>query len=159
MASAPLRPKVARFRERWKKHRHRLAPKRLVFLDVEAGKAIDPGDQLPRRGWIKTSMTRTRGWSLRGTRLTAQVPHGHWKTLTFLAGPRHDRIVAPFVRDGAINGDSFPAWIAQGLVPTLAPGDIVIADNPGRHKGQPARHLILRASARLCCSCRPTLQT
>ena len=94
-------------------------------------------------------MTRTRGWSLRGTRLTAHVPHGHWKTLTFLAGLRHDRIVAPFVLDGAINGDSFTAWVAQCLVPPLAPGDIVIADNPGSHKGQPARHLIRAAGAHL----------
>ena len=94
-------------------------------------------------------MTRTCGWSQRGTWLTAHVPHGHWKTLTFLAGPRHDRIVAPFVLDGAINGDSFTAWVAQCLVPTLAPGDIVIADNLGSHKGQPARQLIRIAGAHL----------
>ena len=123
--------------------------KRLIFLDVEAGKAIDPGDQLPRRGWVKTNMTRTCGWAARGSRLVAHVPHGRWKTLTFLAGLRHDRIIAPFVRDGPINGDSFTAWVGQCLVPALAPGDIVIADNLGSHKGQPARQLIRNARAHL----------
>lgn len=94
-------------------------------------------------------MTRTCGWSCKGKRLTAQVPHGHWKTLTFLAGLRHDRIVAPFVLDGPINGEMFTAWVAQCLTPTLAPGDVVIADNLGSHKGQPARQLIRNAGAHL----------
>ena len=69
--------------------------------------------------------------------------------LTFLAGLRHDRIMAPFVLDGPINGDSFTAWVGQCLVPTLAPGDIVIADNLGSHKGQPARQRIRKAGAHL----------
>jgi transposase len=99
--------------------------------------------------WVKTNMTRTRGWSLRGTPLLAKVPHGHWKTLTFLAGLRHDRIVAPCVIDGPINGVSFTAWVAQSLVPTLRSGDIVIADNLGSHKGQPARAAIRGVGARL----------
>lgn len=94
-------------------------------------------------------MTRTCGWSPKGKRLTAHVPHGHWKTLTFLAGLRHDRIVAPFVLDGPINGEMFAAWVEQCLAPTLAPGDIVIADNLGSHKGLPARHLIRDAGAHL----------
>ena len=72
-------------------------------------------------------MTRTHGWSPRGTPLMAKVPHGHWKTLTFLAGLRHDRIVAPCVIDGPINGLSFTAWVSQFLAPTLSRGDIVIA--------------------------------
>ena len=80
-------------------------------------------------------MTRTRGWGPRGKRLTAHIPHGHWKTLTFLAGLRCDRIVAPFVLDGPINGNAFTAWVGQCLVPELVPGDIVIADNLGSHKG------------------------
>lgn len=92
-------------------------------------------------------MTRTRGWAARGQRLTAHVPHGHWKTLTFLAGLRHDGIVAPFVFDGPINGDAFPAWVSQCLAPILTPGDVVIADNLGSHKGLPARHLIRAAGA------------
>ncbi len=103
-------------------------------------------------------MTRTRGWSPRGTPLIAKVPHGHWKTLTFLAGLRHDRIVAPCVIDGPINGTSFTAWVAQSLAPTLSQGDIVIADNLGSHKGQPARQAIRSVGAG-CSSCRPTVRT
>ena len=94
-------------------------------------------------------MTRTRGWSPRGTPLLAKVPHGHWKTLTFLAGLRHDSIVAPCVIDGPINGVSFTAWVRQFLVPTLSRGDIVIADNLGSHKGKPAREAIRGAGAKL----------
>lgn len=78
-----------------------------------------------------------------------QGSHGHWKTLTFLAGLRHDRIVAPCVIDGPINGISFTAWVAQSLVPTLSRGDIVIADNLGSHKGLPARQAIRSVGARL----------
>ncbi len=98
---------------------------------------------------MKTNMTRTRGWSLRGAPLLAKVPHGHWKTLTFLAGLRHDRIVAPCVIDGPINGLSFTAWVRQFLLPTLGPRDIVIADNLGSHKGKPARDAIRGVGARL----------
>jgi len=94
-------------------------------------------------------MTRTCGWAAKGERLTAQGPHGHWKTLTFLAGLRHDRIVAPFVLDGPINGDAFTAWVGQCLVPALNPGDIVIADNLGSHKGPRARQMIRDAKAHL----------
>ena len=94
-------------------------------------------------------MTRTCGWAARGSRLVAHGPHGHWKALTLLAGLRHDRIMAPFVLDGPINGDSFTAWVSQSLVPTLAPGNIVIADNLGSHKGQPARQLRRKAGAHL----------
>lgn len=81
--------------------------------------------------------------------MLAHVPHGHWKTLTFLAGLRHDRIVAPCVIDGPINGLSFTAWISQSLVPTLSAGDIVIADNLGSHKGKPVREALRRVGARL----------
>lgn len=94
-------------------------------------------------------MTRTRGWSLRGTPLQAKVPHGHWKTLTFLAGLRHDRIVAPCVIDGPINGVAFTAWVNQFLVPTLHHGDIVILDNLGSHRGKPARDAIRSVGAKL----------
>lgn len=79
----------------------------------------------------------------------AKVPHGHWKTLTFLAGLRHDRIVAPLVLDGPINGAIFTAWVEQSLVPTLAPGDIVILDNLGSHKGADARKAVRKAGAHL----------
>lgn len=79
-------------------------------------------------------MTRTRGRSLRGTRLLARVPHGHWKTTTFLAALRTSGLTAPLVVDGAINGAIFLAYVEQHLVPTLKPGDIVVMDNLSAHK-------------------------
>lgn len=79
-------------------------------------------------------MTPLRGRSPRGERLIGRAPFGHWNTSTFLAGLRHDRIVAPLVVDGAINGETFRAYVEQALAPTLAPGDVVIADNLGSHK-------------------------
>jgi len=87
-------------------------------------------------------MTRTRGRARRGERLVASVPHGHWNTTTFLAGLRHDRIVAPLVLDGPVNAAAFRAWIEQFLGPTLTPGDIVIADNLGSHKVAGVREAI-----------------
>jgi transposase len=92
-------------------------------------------------------MTRTHGRSRRGERLVAKVPHGHWQTLTFLAALRADRIDAPCVIDGPINGDSFLAYVEQMLVPTLKPGDIVVIDNLGSHKGKAVRHAIRAAGA------------
>ena len=99
--------------------------------------------------WAKTNMTRRHGRCARGTRLVAKVPHGRWRTLTFLAALRCDRIDAPCVLDGPINGLSFRAYVEQFLVPTLSPGDIVIMDNLGSHKGQAIRRLIRAASAKL----------
>lgn len=94
-------------------------------------------------------MARTHGWWQRGAPLKAHVPHGHWRTMTFLAALRCDRITAPCVFDGPINGESFRAYIEQVLVPTLAPGDIVVMDNLGSHKGGIIRKLIRAAGARL----------
>ena len=94
-------------------------------------------------------MTRTHGWHRRGAPLRAKVPHGHWRTMTFLAALRHDRITAPCVIDGPINGESFKAYVEQFLVPTLQPGDIVVMDNLGSHKGGAIRRLIRAAGARL----------
>lgn len=94
-------------------------------------------------------MTRTHGRSRRGTRLVAKAPHGRWHTLTFLAALRHDRLSAPCVIDGPINGASFLAYIEQVLVPTLTPGDIVIFDNLGSHKGKAVRKAIRAAGAKL----------
>lgn len=71
-------------------------------------------------------MTRTHGWWQRGEPLEARVPHGHWRTMTFLAALRHDGITAPCVVDGPINGQIFRAYVEQILVPTLKPGDIVV---------------------------------
>jgi transposase len=94
-------------------------------------------------------MTRTHGRAPKGVRLIAKVPHGHWRTSTFLAALRSDRITAPCVIDGPINGVTFLAYVEQVLVPTLLPGDIVIMDNLGSHKSQAVRAAIRRAGARL----------
>ena len=94
-------------------------------------------------------MTRRHGRCARGTRLLAKVPHGRWRTLTFLAALRCDCIVAPCVIDGPINGASFRAYVEQFLVPTLSPGDIVIMDNLGSHKGSTVRRLIRAVGAKL----------
>jgi transposase len=99
--------------------------------------------------WAKTNMTPLRGWSKRGSKLVAKAPFGKWKTLTFVAALRCDRIDAPCVLDGPINGTSFLAYVVQFLVPTLAPGDIVIMDNLGSHKGHGVRKAIREAGARL----------
>jgi putative transposase len=99
--------------------------------------------------WTKTNMTRLRGWAPRGERLVDKVPHGHWKTATFLAALRNDRIDAPCLFDGPINGERFRAYIEQFLVPTLKPGDVVILDNLGSHKGKVVRHAVRAAGARL----------
>lgn len=128
------RPDIARHRARWRKYQGRLDPRRLVFIDET---------------WAKTNMAPIRGWAARGQRLGARVPHGHWKTLTFLAALRCNRIDAPCVFDGPINGASFTAYVKQILVPTLTPGDIVILDNLGSHKAKAVRAAIRAVGARL----------
>jgi transposase len=133
-ASEQDRADVARRRAQWKKYQDRLDPARLVFIDET---------------WAKTNMTRLRGWAPRGRKLLAKVPQGHWRTLTFLAALRHDRIDAPCVIDGPINGESFLAYVEQVLVPALKPGDIVIIDNLGSHKGKAVRRAIRAAGAKL----------
>ncbi len=100
-------------------------------------------------------MTRLRGWFMRGTALVAKVPHGHWKTLTFIGGLRQGEIVAPCVFDGPINAATFTAWVEQSLVPTLKPGDVVVLDNLSSHKDPRARRASGR-SAPTSSSCRPT---
>ena len=94
-------------------------------------------------------MARTRGRCPRGTRLIGRVPHGHWKTTTFVAALRLDGITAPFVVDGPINGLIFRIYVERLLIPTLRPGDIVILDNLGSHKGTEVRRLIEDQGARL----------
>ena len=94
-------------------------------------------------------MTRVRGWSARGTPLLAKIPHGHWKTLTFVAGLRREGIVAPCVFDGPVNAQLFTAWVQQSLVPTLRARDIVVLDNLSSHKAAPARAAIRAAGAHL----------
>ncbi len=128
------RPDIARKRCRWKAHQHRVDPRRLVFLDET---------------WVKTNMAPLRGWGLKGQRLAASVPYGHWMTMTFIAALRCDRVEAPCVIDGPINGTLFAAYVEQFLAPTLAQGDIVILDNLGSHKGKAARVAIRNAGAHL----------
>ena len=134
MAAEQSRPKVARFRARWKAHQHRLDPKRLIFIDET---------------WIKTNMTRTCGWAAKGKRLTAHVPHGHWKTTTFVGALRLSGMTAPMVIDGPMNGAWFLACVQQVLAPTLKPGDVVIMDNLAAHKSTPIRDAIENAFAKL----------
>ena len=99
--------------------------------------------------WTKTNMTRLRGWAPRGERLVDKVPQGKWKTATFLAALRNDRIDAPCVFDGPINGERFLAYVEQFLVPTLKRNDIVVLDNLGSHKGKAVRRAIRAVGARL----------
>ena len=87
-------------------------------------------------------MTRLYGWAPRGRRLVDKVPHGHWKTSTFLAALRCDRVEAPCLFDGPINGERFLAYVTKFLVPALKPDDIVVADNLGSHKGKAVRKAI-----------------
>ena len=94
-------------------------------------------------------MTRLHGWAPRGHKLLAKVPQGRWHTLTFLAALRHDRIEAPCVIDGPINGESFRTYVEQILVPELRPDDIVVMDNLSSHKGKAVRRAIRAAGARL----------
>ena len=94
-------------------------------------------------------MTRRYGRCARGKRLVAKVPHGRWRTMTFLAALRSDGISAPCVIDGPINGRSFLAYVEQVLVPTLQSGDIVILDNLGSHKGAAVRKAIRGAGAKV----------
>ena len=125
---------MKRHRLRWRSHQRRVDPSRLVFIDET---------------WTKTNMTRLYGWAQRGRRLVAKVPHGHWKTATFLAALRNDRIEAPCLFDGPINGERFLAYVEQFLVPTLKRNDIVVLDNLGSHKGKAVRKAIKAAGARL----------
>jgi transposase len=94
-------------------------------------------------------MARLRGWAPKGERLRAGIPHGHWRTTTFVAGLRLTGMVAPMVLDGPINGPTFQAYVDQVLVPELRAGDIVIMDNLGSHKGHGVRAAIEAAGATL----------
>jgi transposase len=99
--------------------------------------------------WTKTNMAPLRGWSAKGQRLLGHVPHGHWKTMTFLAALRCDQVTAPCVFDGPINGECFLLYVEKILVPCLKRGDIVIMDNLGSHKAEAIRAAIRKAGARL----------
>jgi transposase len=109
-------------------------PAQLVFIDET---------------WAKTNMTRARGRAPRGERLVDYVPHGHWKTTTFLAALRLRGLTAPLVIDGAINGEIFLAYVRQHLGPTLKKNDIVVMDNLSSHKCAGVREAIEAAGARV----------
>ncbi|KKA04396.1 hypothetical protein VP03_32545, partial [Sinorhizobium meliloti] len=94
-------------------------------------------------------MAPLRGWAPRGERLVGYAPFGHWNTMTFVAALRADRVSAPFILDGPINGERFRIYVQQVLVPELKAGDIVILDNLGSHKGQETRAATRKAGARL----------
>ena len=115
-------------------YQNRIDPARLVFIDET---------------WTKTNMAPLRGWAPCGQRLPGKAPYGRWKTMTFLAALRHDRVTAPWLIDGPIDGQSFLQYVEEILVPTLKPGDIVIIDNLGSHKGKAVRRAIRAAGAKL----------
>jgi transposase len=94
-------------------------------------------------------MAPLRGWGARNQRLVAYAPHAHWKTMTFIAALRSDRIDAPWVIDGPINGAIFRKYVETQLLATLKPGDIVVLDNLGSHKGKEVRRIVREAGARL----------
>ena len=148
-ASEQDRPDVLKRREAWFEAQPDLDPARLVFIDVGAGSAIDPGDRLSCGGWAKTNMARTHGRAPRGERLRVGVPHGHWKTTTVVAALTLRGMIAPFVLSGPINREAFEAYVAQVLVPELRPGDVVVMDNLSSHKGPRVRALIEAAGAAL----------
>jgi transposase len=121
-------------RELWRENQPELDPRRLVFIDET---------------WTTTNMARSRGRSPRGRRCVDSVPHGHWKTTTFVGGLRQDRLIAPMVTDGPMDGAMFLAYTRGFLVPALRPGDIVILDNLSSHKMRGVREAILSAHATL----------
>jgi transposase len=99
--------------------------------------------------WASTNMARRYGRALQGTRLRVGIPHGHWKTTTFVAGLRMSGLAAPFVLDGPINRDAFETYVDKVLVPELRPGDVVVMDNLSSHKGPRVRAVIEAAGASL----------
>ncbi len=128
------RPDILKRRRDWFDSQLDLDPARLVFID-ETG--------------LSTKMARLRGRAPRGERCRAGVPHGHWKTTTFTGALRLTGMTAPFVYDGAMNGNVFLAYVEQVLVPTLEPGNVVIMDNLPAHKAAGVRNAIEAAGASL----------
>jgi transposase len=121
-------------RDAWRADQPVLDPDKLVFVDET---------------WASTRMTRTHGRCPKGRRLVMDVPHGHWKTTTFVAALRSDGMVAPTVIDGAETGDLFVAYAEQQLVPALRPGDVVVMDNLACHKRAGVRRAIEAAGCEL----------
>ena len=133
-AAEQERPDVMAAREAWFDGQDELDPALLVFID-ETG--------------ASTKMTRLRGRAPRGQRLRASVPHGHWKTITFVGGLRLSGMTAPMVLDGPMNANWFLAYIEQILVPTLKSGETVVMDNLSAHKTPAVRTAIENTGASL----------
>lgn len=133
-ASEPGRPDVAARRQAWFDAQPDLDPERLVFID-ESG--------------ASTKMARMRGRARRGERCRAAVPHGHWKTTTFVGALRLCGMTAPMILDGPMNQCAFQAYVEQVLAPTLRPGDVVIMDNLPAHKPPAVRAAIEATGASL----------
>ncbi|WP_245498006.1 IS630 family transposase [Rhizobium ruizarguesonis] len=125
---------VLKRRRAWFDGQLDLDPEKLIFID-ETG--------------LSTKMARLRGRAIRGERCRAGVPHGHWKTTTFTGALRLTGMTAPFVYDGAMNGNVFLAYVEQVLLPTLQTGDVVVMDNLPAHKTAGVRDAIERAGAKL----------
>jgi len=123
---------VARARRRWIREQGLLDPAHLVFIDETA---------------VSTNMVRLYGRGPRGARVIDDVPQGTWKTITFVAALRHDKMVAPMVFDGPMTGEMFLAYVEQCLVPTLKRNDIVVIDNLRAHKVAGVREAIETARA------------
>jgi len=111
-----------------------MSAKRLIFIDET---------------WAKTNMTRLGGRSLRGERLVAKAPHGHWKTTTLIAALGAGGIRCSMLVDGAVNADIFETFVEQVLLRELSEGDVVVMDNLSSHKRTQTRQLIESAKARL----------
>jgi transposase len=126
------RPDVTRKRRRWHAWQAVMDPARFVFLDETA---------------TTTDMARRYGRSLKGTRLVAAVPQGHWQTTTCIAGLRESGVIAPLVLDGAMTGAAFRAYVEQFLAPALDPGDVVVLDNLPAHKVNGVRQAMAAAGA------------
>jgi transposase len=133
-ASEQSRSDILKRRQDWFESQPDLDPARLVFIDET---------------WASTNMARRHGRCRRGERLRMAVPHGHWKTTTFVGALTLRGFIAPWVLDGPINRDAFETYVAKVLVPDLRPGDIVVMDNLSSHKGPKVREMIEAAGAEL----------
>ena len=125
---------MARARRRWIREQGLLDTTRLVFIDETS---------------VNTNMTRLCGRSPKGERVIGRVPFAAWKTLTFVAALRCDKMTAPMMIKGAMNGETFLAYVEQCLVPTLERGDIVVMDNVPSHKVEGVQQAIEAAGASL----------
>jgi DDE superfamily endonuclease len=134
---------VAAARRAWRRKQQRLDPRQLVFIDETA---------------VAPNMVRRYGRAPRGQRLVCKVPFGAWTTLTFIAALRHDRITAPLLLQGAMNGQIFRAYVEQMLAPTLKPGDVVIMDNVRVHKVAGVSEAIARRHGPVLSSLQPRSQ-